>query len=187
MEPITVNCRQCETRLEIPPNRSRVICPRCGATYESRDFGNLARFEGEPHSAGFEPEDVIKTKLAELDELIEGLQAEIEALRSRELSAPLQIGCSFFSLFIAVTIVLAASMLLGRSYFGSWVFYVCLAVVVLFGVARLRRKLKERVPAGQIRRERLELEESLADLRRERDRVQHLRTSLISDDEPNLI
>src|SRR6185295_711360 len=183
MEPININCPQCETRLDIPPNRGRVICPRCGSPYETRDLETVGRFEGKPWSAGFEPEEVITTRLSELDEMIEELQSEIEALRSRELSAPLQIGCSFFSLFIAVTVVLAASMLLGRSYFGSWIFYVCLAVVICLGLARLRRKLRTRVPADKIRKERVELEKTLSRLLRERSRVQDLRTSLISHDE----
>jgi hypothetical protein len=115
--------------------------------------------------------------------MIEELQAEIEALRSRELSTPLQIGCSFFSLFSAVMVVLAASMLLGRSYFGSWIFYMCIAVVIALGVARLRRKLKTRVPADKIRQERVELEKTVSELLGERSRVQGLGTSLISLDE----
>jgi len=183
MELINVNCPQCETRLEIPPNRNRVICPRCGSPYETRDLETASRLEGKPWSAGFGPEDVIRTRLSELDEMIEELQSEIEALRSRELSAPLQIGCSFFSLFIAVMVVLAASMLLGRSYFGSWIFYACLAVVISLGIARLRRKFRARVPADEIRQERVELEETLSELLGERSRVQELRTSLISHGE----
>lgn len=183
METINVNCPQCETRLEVPPRRSRVICPRCGSAYETRDVGTLPGLEGEPRPARFEPEDVIRTRLAELDEMVEELQAEIDALRSRELSAPLQIGCSFFSLFIAVMVVLAASMLLGRSYFGSWIFYVCLAVVISLGIVRLRRKLRTRVPAEQIRQERVGLEKALSELLGERSRVQELGTSLISPDE----
>jgi hypothetical protein len=139
--------------------------------------------EGEPRPARFEPEDVIRTRLAELDEMVEELQAEIEALRSRELSAPLQIGCSFFSLFIGVMVVLAASMLLGRSYFGSWIFYVCLAVVISLGIVRLRRKLRTRVPAEEIRQERVGLEKTLSELLGERSRVQELGTNLISPDE----
>jgi uncharacterized membrane protein YhhN len=118
-----------------------------------------------------------------LDEIAEELQAEIEALRSRELSAPLQIGCSFFSLFIVVMLVLAASMLLGRSYFGSWIFYVCLALVISLGIVRLRRKFRTRVPAEEIRQERVALEKTLTRLLRERSRVQELGTSLISPDE----
>ena len=183
MERVNVNCPECETRLEIPPNRSRVICPRCGSPYEARGLETADQFKGEPWSAGFGPEEVIRTRLAELDEMIEELQSEIEALRSRELSAPLQIGCSFFSLFIAVTVVLAASMLLGRSYFGSWIFYVCLAVVISLGVARLRRKLRARVPSDEIRQERVQLEKTLSEMLGERSRVQELRTSLISHDE----
>lgn len=183
MEPINVNCPKCETRLEIPPNRTRVICPRCGSPYETRDLGTAGRFEGKPWSGAFEPEEVVSTRLIELDEMFEELQAEIESLRSRELSAPLQIGCSFFSLFIAVMVVLAASMLLGRSYFGSWIFYLCLAVVISLGVARLRRKMRTRVPSDEIRRERVQLEKTLSEVLGERSRVQELRTSLISHDE----
>jgi hypothetical protein len=139
--------------------------------------------EGAPRPARFEPEELIRTRLAELDEIAEELQAEIEALRSRELSAPLQIGCSFFSLFIVVMLVLAASMLLGRSYFGSWIFYVCLAVVISLGIARLRRKFRARVPADAIRLERVELEKTVSELLVERSRVQELRNSLISPGE----
>jgi hypothetical protein len=139
--------------------------------------------EGETRPARFEPEEVIRTRLAELDEMVEELQAEIEALRSRELSAPLQIGCSFFSLFIAVMVVLAASMLLGRSYFGSWIFYVCLALIISLGIVRLRRKFRTRVPAEEIRQERVALEKTLTRLLRERSRVQELGASLISPDE----
>ncbi|HSB08725.1 MAG TPA: hypothetical protein VLM38_04400 [Blastocatellia bacterium] len=128
------------------------------------------------------PLAIVESRLEELDELMDQVRSEIEALRSRELSAPLQLGCSFFGLFFVVTVILAGFMLLGKTYFGGWIFYLCLALVVAAGIARIRRNLKSRVRPANLRLERFDLEQSLANLQAERDRIDGLRARLTAND-----
>jgi len=120
----------------------------------------------------------VDSRLAELDELIDQVRTEVEALRSRELSSPLQLGCSFFGIFFAITLVLAGFMLLGKSYFGGWIFYLCLALIVALGIDRIRRKAKVRLNPADLRRQRTELEQDLIGLESERDRVARLKADL---------
>lgn len=182
MEPADVNCPRCETRLHVPPNRDRVICPRCGSAWDaSRQRGEVRLANEAPWLAdesSSRPLDIVDSRLAELDELIDEIRSEIEALRSRELSSPLQLGCSFFGIFFAVTLVLAVFMLLGKGYFGGWIFYLCIALVVALGVDRIRRKVKARVGPADLRHQRTELEQDLTELESERDRIAKLKANL---------
>lgn len=161
-----------------------MICPRCGSSYDAAGLRRALDFNEEESvdDLGETPLAIVESRLSELDGLMAEARAEIEALRSRELSAPLQLGCSFFGVFFAVTIVLAVFMLLGKSYFGSWLFYLCLALIVAAGALRLRRKLAGRAPREQLRLERLDLEEGLARLQSEHDRISQLRSQLSQDD-----
>jgi uncharacterized membrane protein YqjE len=106
-----------------------------------------------------------------LAELIAEVESDIEAVRAREQSGPLRMGCSAFGVFGLVLAVIVAFMLIGRSLVGGWVFYLALALVIILGVARVRRKLKSQVPASELRADRLHLEETLAELEAERSRL----------------
>jgi hypothetical protein len=120
-------------------------------------------------------ESTIETRLAEIEELIEETAAEIESLRSREQSVPLQIGCAFFGLFMAVIMAIALFVLLGKGYFGGWIFYLTVAAVIVIGLARIRRKLTTPTQLEKFRRSRIELEAELVLLEGERDRMERLK------------
>jgi hypothetical protein len=113
---------------------------------------------------------------------MEEVEMEIAALRSREQSAPLQMGCAFFGLFMTIIVVSALFMLLGKSYFGSWMFYASIAAVILLGLTRIRRKLVGPLQREKLRQDRLLIEDSLAQLEAERDRIQKLKAFLGSEE-----
>jgi Flp pilus assembly protein TadB len=127
---------------------------------------------------------VIESRLAEIDGLIEEAESESESLRSREQSAPLQGGCAFFGLFMMIIFVIALFMLVGKGYVGSWLFYASVAVVILLSLARIRRKLVSSAQLEKLRQDRVQIEEGLAQLQAERDRIQDLGANL-SPREPN--
>lgn len=185
MKAIRTKCPRCGKSLEIPLDFERFICAGCGTAYEAREHkGAINLVEQEPPSAS-DPVAVVESRLAELEELIEQVHSEIEAIRSREQSAPLQFGCAFFGLFMMVIVVIALFMLLGRSYFGHWLFYASVAAVILLGLARIRRKLTSPGQITELRQERQQLEDGLAQLEVERDRVRRLKTSLSTQEQDN--
>jgi hypothetical protein len=114
------------------------------------------------------PESSIRSDLAKIEELIEATSTEIEELRSREQSGPLQLGCAIFGLFSAVILVLAFFMLLGKDYVGGWLFYLSLSAVVVLGVIRIRGKLLTSADRKEFRRRRIQLEGEMTALDRER-------------------
>jgi len=124
---------------------------------------------------------LVESRLAEIDELMEEAEAEIESLRSREQSGPLQRGCAFFGLFMTVILVIAVFMLVGRGYVGSWLFYVSVAGVIIVGIVRIRRKLISADQVDEFRRNRTEIENDLTRLQSERDRLQGLNARLNPD------
>src|SRR5712692_5899573 len=126
MNNISTHCPRCRFALEIPPDFDNVICRGCATGYWVRRHGGALSLteiwpEGEDGLLR-EPEagPVIEQRLADIAELMEEAEIEIEGLRSREQSGPLQMGCAFFGLFMTVVVVSALFMLLGKSYFGSW-------------------------------------------------------------------
>jgi len=123
-------------------------------------------------------EAVIESRVAELDELIQEAESEIENLRGREQSGPLQKGCAFFGLFTLVIVVIAVFMLMGKDHVGSWIFYVSVVIVVLLGLARIRRKLVSAEQIEDLRREREKMEDGLSRLQAERQRIQRLKAQL---------
>ena len=170
MTTILTRCPRCSRSLEIPASFDNVVCPGCAMLYQ------IQRHEGVISLSEMTPvEAAIETRLAEIEELIEETAAEIESLRSREQSAPLQLGCAFFGLFTGVIIVIALFMLLGRGYVGGWIFYLAVASVILLGLARIRRKLTSSTQLEEFRRSRIELEGELLLLEAERDRIERLK------------
>ena len=103
--------------------------------------------------------------------MIAEIESDIEGVRAREQSGPLQLGCTIFGVFVSVLAIIVVFMLVGRSLVGGWVFYVALALVTLFGVARVRAKLKHQTPASELRAQRAQLEETLTGTERERSRL----------------
>lgn len=182
---IRTNCARCGSALETEPDSDHLVCARCGIVYDARDVHgviNLAQ-RGEDFPDGESEKEaaaIVETRIVEIEELLEETHSEIDTLRARELSGPLQLGCAFFGVFGAVLTVIAVFMLLGKSYFGSWIFYACLAIVVLLGISRIRRKLINRTPVEQLRRDRVQLEESLTQVEAEGHRLRNLRASLRS-------
>lgn len=191
MDIIKTNCPKCASPLEFPKDFDSVICAKCGTAFQVRaykDAINLSPKDQTPSTDINEAEAlaVVESKLAELDELISDAGAEVEALKSRELSVPLQTGCSFFGLFMLVIIVIAAFMPLGRKYFGNWLFYMAIALVILLGLQRIRRKQTSPAQIEQLRAERLNIEAGLAQLEAERDHVRNLKTQITSFDTEKL-
>lgn len=188
MTTLSTYCPRCERSLEIPLEFDNVICPGCATAYWIRRHrGAINLSEMWPDTADPRRAEnaaaVIESRLAEIDELIEEAESEVESLRSRELSAPLQKGCAFFGLFMMVIVVIVLFMLLGKGYFGSWLFFASVAAVILFNLARIRRKLSSSPQLEALRRDRMEIEDGLAQLQAERDRIQKLKSSL-SPEEP---
>jgi LSD1 subclass zinc finger protein len=188
MEILKTNCPQCHTPLEFPRDFDNVICAFCGAAFNVREYKGTINLSAAGHgsellpSGADETEDrmaIIEARLGELDELIQEVGAEIEVLKSKEKSTPLQKGCSFFGLFLLVLTVIALFMPLGRKYFGNWLFYLALAVVILLGISRIRRKLDSPEQLEQLSQQRLELENGLTQLEAERSRVLKLKEEFL--------
>jgi prefoldin subunit 5 len=188
MNIIKTTCPQCQKLLEFPRDFDNVICAFCGAAFQVREYKGTINLLATGQSAELLPpgadesEDamsVVEARLSQLDELIAEIGSEIEALKSREQSAPLQKGCAFFSLFLLVIIIIVLFMPLGRRYFGNWLFYLALAAVVLAGVKRIRRKLQSPAQLEHLSQERLQLEDDLAQLESERSRVLKLKEELL--------
>lgn len=173
-------CPVCSAALEFPSDVDSVICSGCGATHQVRDHNGSVSLrmirtgplEWQDLSEARQPASSIdQSSLAELDELIAEVESDIDAVRAREQSGPLQLGCAAFGVFGLVLTVIVGFMLAGRSLVGGWLFYLALAVVILLGVARVRAKLKDQIPSSELRADRLRLEETLAELQLERSRL----------------
>src|ERR1051325_488626 len=188
MEILKTSCPQCHKPLEFPRDFENVICAFCGAAFNVREYKGTISLSAtgqdyQPSSPGADESDdsltVIEARLGELDELIAGAGAEIEVLKSKEQSAPLQKGCSFFGLFLLVITVIALFMPLGRRYFGNWLFYMALAIIIILGVSRIRRKLESPAQLQHLSEQRLELENGLTQLEAERSRVLKLKEEFL--------
>ena len=191
MDNLVTQCPRCRFSLEIPPDFDNVICIGCATAYWVRRHGgalSLSEMWSDakyPAPAETEAGPLINRRLAEIDEMMEEAELEVEALRSREQSPPLQMGCAFFGLFMAIIVVSALFMLLGKSYFGSWIFYASIVAVAVLGFVRIRRKSVSRAQREIVHRDRLLAENGLSQLAGERDRLQRLRSLLNSDLNPS--
>src|SRR2546422_10121151 len=121
MDNISTHCPRCRFSLEIPPDFDNVICRGCATAYWVRRHGDalsLARIWPEEDDGLLRATDagpMIEQRLADIDELMVEAEMDIEGLRSREQSTPLQMGCAFFGLFLTIVVVSAIFMLLGKS------------------------------------------------------------------------
>ncbi|HKP88096.1 MAG TPA: hypothetical protein VJZ26_18470 [Blastocatellia bacterium] len=194
MSIIKTNCPACQSPLEFPRDFDNIICSKCETAFQVREYKGVINLSQKSQTTGQsvsidmdegEALEVIESRLAELDEMISEAGSEVEALRSREQSGPLQMGCSFFGLFVFVITVIVGFMPLGRRYFGNWLFYLAIAIVILLGLQRIRRRQASPAQIEQLRAERLSLEDGLRQLEAERDRIRNLRARITPyDQEP---
>jgi hypothetical protein len=186
MNGILTYCPRCHFALEIPTEFDNVICGGCGTPYWVRRHGGALSLSeiwpGDDSPRTAKISNAIEPRLAEIDELIEEAESEIENLKSREQSAPLQMGCAFFGLLMTIIVLTALFMFLGKSYVGSWVFYATVAAVVLLGAARIRRKLIGPLEREKLRQGRIPIEGRLAQLQSERTRLQELKAGSRSEE-----
>jgi len=167
MDIIKARCPECGNDLEFPEDFDNVTCANCGTAYLVREYKgtiNLsvieARSDLENQSA---PQEFIG-----LDEHIAEVNSEIEALKSKEQGAPLQLGCGVFGIFFLAILVITFFMTLGINYFGKWPFYLSLTVIVGLGLLRMRRRLPAPEELEQLRQARDRLQKDLASLEGER-------------------
>jgi hypothetical protein len=179
MDDILIYCPRCHFALEIPPEFDNAICGGCGTPYWVRRHGGALSLSeiwpGEDSPRVAKTGAAIDLRLAEIDELIEEAESEIGNLKSREQSAPLQMGCAFFGLLLTIIVLTALFMFLGKGYVGSWVFYATIAAVILIGLARIRRTLTGPLEREKLRKDRIPIEGGLAQLHAERTRLQELK------------
>ena len=167
MDIIKARCPECGNDLEFPTDFDNVTCANCGSAYLVREYKgaiNLSMIEARP--AG--PTRLARQELSDLDEHIAELNSEIEALKSKEQGAPLQLGCAVFGIFFLAVLVITFFMTLGIRYFGKWPFYVSLAVIVGLGLLRMRRRLPAAAEIEGLRQARDGLQNDLASLEVER-------------------
>lgn len=173
-------CPACGSKLGLPHNGSTIVCPTCGAESnpsklprERQDDSLVGDEVGVSVKPWPRPEGA-EELLAELDEKIGELASDIEALRSREQAAPLELGCALFGIFGVIILVLALFATVGRAYFGGVIFYLVLVTAILAGVYRLAPKIISRAELRGIGRRRAEMESTLNRLRTERERLDRL-------------
>ncbi|HEU4390647.1 MAG TPA: hypothetical protein VFV34_22780 [Blastocatellia bacterium] len=168
---ITAKCPDCGASLEFPHGVTEVSCAGCGNPYDAVTFkGAVALIPAGSKSlsdfAGKRDEDL----MAALDETIGEIRSEVEAFKSQELGAPLELGCALFGAFGLVTLVLALFSTVAKRYFGGPIFYASLLVVIAFGAIRLWSKVKNRRQRGELRERRIKLENELKELEDLRER-----------------
>src|SRR5215471_16441042 len=191
MSAITTHCPLCQRALEIPAEFDNVICPGCATAFwvrRHRDAINLSEMwpDADDSLRVRNAKALIDGRLEEIRGRIEEVEDEIEVLRSREQSAPLQKGCAFFGLFMSIMLVIVLFMLLGRGYFGSWWFFIAVTAAVLLSLYRIRRKLAGPGHIVGLREDRLNAEKTLIQLRAEFDRSSQLRTALGLHEDPTV-
>ena len=168
MDVLKTNCPECTSPLELPRDFDNVICVACGAAFRVREHKGAINLSPIKPRASSEADDSDE-KLAALDEEITRVTSEIDETKSTEQSGPLQVGCGIFGIFWLVIVVIAIFMTIAKGYFGTVWFYVSLAVVIVLGGLRLRRRLTSRHQLDRLRAERLRLQEELDGLEAERD------------------
>jgi len=184
MSAIRSACPGCAASIEFEEESSSIICASCGNAYLVRrhqgafSLTSVTSESVDRDLAGPGAIESIDRRLSELDELLSEGEAEIEAIRSREQSGPLGIGCSFFGLFFAVVGVIVLFMVLGRNYFGGWLFYLTIVAVLLIGLKRIRAKRPKRTELEQLREDRARMEAAAKQLQEDRKRLLHLRSMI---------
>jgi len=83
---------------------------------------------------------------------------------------------------MTIIVLIALFMFLGKSYVGSWVFYIAIAAVILLSVSRIRRKLIGPAEREKLRQRRIPIEAGIAQLQAERTRLNELKTGPRSEE-----
>jgi len=185
MDVLKTTCPQCARPLEVPRDFDNVICAACGAAFRVRAHKNAINLS--PITSASEPgqppteETALDARLAEVAEEIERMTEEIDESKSKEKSAPLQLGCGIFGIFWLVIAVIAVFMTVAKSYFGTWLFYSSLAVVIIVGILRLRRRRTTPEELDRLHQEQVRLGEELDDLVVERDSLLERRGLTVED------
>ena len=183
MDSIKTNCPSCGAGLEISAGTDAVVCARCGAAFRAHRQGDTINLAEVAQSHGnLGKLKALEIMLEEIDEEIEAVGSDIESLRGREKAAPLQAGCALFGVFMAVIIVIALFMPLGREYLGGWIFYLTIFTVLALSAWRMRRRFVSREQVERFREERERLQSSLARMEAERDRLHRLREEILGDE-----
>ncbi len=192
MDIVKTICLSCKDTLEFPREFDNVICAGCGAAYRVQSYQgaiNLTRIEREPGQIkatetganGGSELKIVEMRLAELDELIANAAPQLEEVKDKEQSAPLQLGCAVFGIFSMAILVLAFYATVAHSYFGGWLFYLTIAAVIALGLIRLRGKIIGSDEIRQLRAQRALMQEALTQLETERRGVEQLKERLESN------
>ncbi|HEY7545727.1 MAG TPA: hypothetical protein VID27_12625 [Blastocatellia bacterium] len=183
MNSIKTNCPSCGASLELSREAGAVVCARCGAAFRVRRQGDALNLDEVAEVQGnLGKLKALEIMLEEIDEEIETVASDIEALRGREKAAPLQAGCALFGVFMAVIVVVTLFMPLGREYFGGWLFYLTIALVLALSAWRMRRRFVSREQVNRFKEERKRLESALTEMESERDRLHRLREEILADE-----
>ena len=167
MDIIKARCPECGNDLEFPGDFDNVTCASCKTAYRVREYkGTINLSMIEARSTG--ENQAGQQELSDLNEYMAELNSEIEALKSKEQGAPLQLGCGVFGIFFLAVLVITFFMTLGINYFGKWPFYLSLAVIVGLGLLRMRRRLPDPAEIERLRQARDSLQNDLASLEVER-------------------
>src|SRR5262245_1755642 len=101
---LKTTCTHCGGIVEVESDSRHVSCAYCGTVYNAQELHeavNPTLMNGPfpDRASAKEALEIIETRIAEIEETLEETRAEIDALRARELSGPLQLGCTFFGVF----------------------------------------------------------------------------------------
>ena len=174
MEIVSSQCPDCGATLEFPLSFDNVTCRQCSSAFNVSHYKNVVSLQRIGRTAVDEDAELaaeLRTAISELDEQIVEIKDRIEALRSSEQGAALQAGCAVFGVFGTIIVVLALFVTVGRAYFGHWIFYAALALVLIAAGARIRNRLLTKEQRRKLIEERRLLEEALARLEADRERL----------------
>jgi hypothetical protein len=183
---IKSSCPSCLGAIEIPATLGTLICSGCGAAFHVRRLEGSVSLSpitvpekpGGPTSQETEQDNRIGQFLAMSDRLslieedIESISSDIELIISKEQGAPLQLGCALFGIFGLVVVVLGLFSTVGRPLFGGWLFYLCLAAVLLVAMKGFGKKLMSPLERKSLAARRTRLRSLLEELQEERARTQ---------------
>jgi hypothetical protein len=124
MATIAAKCPDCSADLEFPSGVESISCAACGNPYDVVAFKGVMALipSGSGATSNFAGKYDADLMIA-LDDTIAEVGSEIEALKSRELGAPLELGCALFGTFCLAIVVLAVFSTVARRFFGGWIFY----------------------------------------------------------------
>jgi hypothetical protein len=179
MDALKTRCPNCGNQIEFGRDAESVICLGCQTLYRVENFKGsvgLTAISSPPATGGdTSPIGLLDARLSEIDELLAEGEAELEEVAGRRQSEPLRLGCSFFGLFMSVIVVIIAFMLIGRDYFGGWLFYLVTFALIGLWVIRLRSIWPSQELRQQLSEEYTRVEAAVSALNLERVHLAGLR------------